>query len=376
MNRLRSLFLTAATSAAAVPAQQLASYDPGAGPDQEFAAAACPPASGTTVDDLVSRAPAGHWFAGAIAADTNTGKLYYATGRAADGIQLIAFRDIGTGAMPTTFATPPGFFHLTDMVVDPRDATAERLFVTDGYYIGLYHAPSATFVGPLMVAPVAPGHFVTGLGYDPFGDRLVLVDNESVIWARPLNTQGGWAGPLLPQVAVPGYATGIAFCRTAPNEVFVSYFHGQVMNPQTGAVLQFPDDHGNTRHHRGLTFMGVAQQRPGCVPPPPWVPRLDLPNGFESGNANALIQVDAQGPTIVALCLGGGLAPITVPGLLNGSLWVDPAACTTVVVGAGSTSLPLSLVNVPAGIAMTCQAATFLASVGDLGDAFHFRTWR
>ncbi len=83
-------------------AQQLATFDPSALPNEEFAAVACPPAPPSAwTAHLVSGPTAGTWWAGATAADNANQRLYYTTGIPADGILRTPFGSIGTGAAPT-----------------------------------------------------------------------------------------------------------------------------------------------------------------------------------------------------------------------------------------------------------------------------------
>ena len=368
------VLLTTLTIAAATTAQQLATFDPAATPNQEYAAAACGAAFGATaVDDLVSPAPATDWWLGATTADNDNQRLYYTTGKPTHGIQRIAFADIGTGAAPIVLPLPVGFNQVTGMVVDPTDTTGDTLFVTDGYVIAQYHAPSATIVAGPFPAPVSGNNLLTGLGYNPFSGRLWTIDSSSTMHSRFVTGGAWWLQT--PAVAVPVRPTGISFCKISGGPPFASYWNGTVINVVTGTVMPFPPAPAGIRHHRGLTFIGKEVNLGGSAGGPEQVPWVHLENGFRAGNATT--QVAVENPTALGV-IGVDIAPvlgagITIPGI-GGTLLLKPATTISLVLGPGSNAIPLGLVGVPPGIGMTFQAASLDAGGLNLGDAVHITT--
>lgn len=366
--------LVALTLAATATAQQLATYDPAAAPNQEYAAVACGPAPAiATVDDLVSPPPAAQWWLGATAADNKKQRLYYTTGWPAAGIQRVPFAAIGTGALPTVFSAPAGFNQITGLAVDPSDVTGDTVFVTDGFVIAQYHAPSATIVAGPFPAPLVGANPITGLGINPFSGRLWTIDENSTMHSR-LVTGGPWMLQT-PAVAVPVRATGISFCKVSGGPPFASYWNGTVGNVVTGANVPFPGAPAGTRHHRGLTFVGRAIKLGGGAggsSTPPWI---EVPNGFEVGNATAAVVVD--NPTPIGV-LGVDLAPMFGPGIsvpgIAGTLMLNPATTVTVPLGPGSNTVPLGLVGVPPGIGLTFQAVGLDVGGLVLGNALNLTT--
>lgn len=367
--------LSGLTLIVAGSAQQLASYDPAATPNQEYAAVACgtAPALGAT-DDLVSPPASGLWWAGATAADNDNQTLYYTTGNPAHGLQRVAFADIGTGALPTVYAAPSGYNQITGMVVDPGDATGETLFISDGFAISRYHAPTATIVAGPFPVPVGGGNYITGLAINPFSGRLWAVDSSSSMHHRFV-TGGPWLTQT-PAVAVPIQPTGIAFCKVSAGAPFVSYWDGTVINVQSGLTLPFPSAPGAaTRRHRGLTFIGREVKLGGSVGGPEVVPVIRIENGFKSGNSDTQIAVD--NPTPIGV-LGADLNPtfpsgINVPGI-SGLLLINPASSISILLGPGANTVPLGLVGVPPGIGLRLQAAGVGAGQLELGDAVQLTT--
>lgn len=373
--------LSALTLAAGSAAQQLATYDPAATPDQEYAASPCAGPGQMVVADLVSRPASSEWWRGAIAADNHNQWLYYATGNPAHGIQRVSFAGIGTGILPTTFATPPGFNQITGMVVDPSDSLGDTLFITNGEYIAQYHAPSGTYVEGPFAKPIESG-LITGLGINPFSGRLWTVDSSTTMQSRFV-TGGHWSAPQVPAVAVPIRATGISFCNTEGTAPYVSYWDGTVLNVQTGATIPFLSAYGSVRHHRGLAFVGIVTTLigsggggggGGSSTGSQEDPRVRVENGFMAGNDDTRIAVDS--PLGIAL-LGIDFNPtlpsgISLPGF-SGLLLLNPASTVLQLVGPGTTQVPFSLVGVPPGIAFRSQAVGVTNGLS-FGDAIHFVT--
>ncbi len=335
-------------------AQQLATFDPSALPNQEFAAVACPPAPPSAwTAQLVTPPSAVNWWSGAIAGDNKNQRLYHTTGFAPDGIQRLPYGAIGTGAAPTNFLAPPGFNQVTGMVVDPSVTSGDVLFVTDGFAMVRYHAPSGTIMAGPFAGPAPVGNFLTGMAHNPFNNRVYVIDDASAVWSRALGG-GPWVGPVGPGFAPPGRATGISFCKTMPGAPIASYWGGLVLDLNTGANHPFPGAPAGIRHHRGLTFVAIPLILGGSGFGPP--PVVEIENGFASGSNGTVVVVSSTGPAILAV----DLVPTFGPGLnhpfVDGILMVNPATMFTLSLGAGNTTIPLGLVGVPPGIGLTFQA--------------------
>ncbi len=335
---------------------------------------ACPPAPAIGWSAaLVSPPSAATWWAGANAADNVNQRYYYTTGNPADGIQRIPFGAIGTGAPPVNFLAPAGFNQITGMVVDPGFASGDVLLITDGFIVLRYHAPTAAIIGGPWAGPVPVGNALTGLAHNPFNNRLYAIDDSSAMWSRPLGG-GPWAGPVLAAVPVPVRATGVVFCQTAPGAPFASYFNGIVMRPATGLMVPFPPAGAGIRHHRGLTFIALPVGLGGGGDPL-WRPRVDIGNGFAVGSTSTTIELIGPGAPMVLLV---DLAPVFAPGIaipgVGGLLMVSPATSISAGFGAGTHSIPLSLVPLPTGIGLTFQAAGLPAGGPELSEAIYIMT--
>lgn len=360
---------------AGATAQKIASYDPAAGAGAEYAAVACDPLPPLPVVDGLNGPPAAAtWWFGAIAADNRNERLYSTTGFAPNGIQARPFADIGSGAVPFTFPAPPGFNQISAMVMDPRFPAGDRMFVSDGFVIAEYHLPTATILA-VDPSPAGTATFTTGLAWDPFNDRIMLVDaNSNLYWKSILG--GPWNGPIPPIVATPARATGLAFCQTKNDKPWVSYFGGAVLEPQSGNVLPFPGAPAGPRRHRGLTLIGRTSSLGGAGLPA-LAPTVEVQNGFWSDDPATQVDVNTGGLTFLLLDIAPTFAPVPVaaPFTIHGTVYVSPATSASVVFGPGGGTLPLSLVGVPPGVGLTFQAAALIGGNIEMSDAVALATY-
>lgn len=343
-------------------AQRLASYDvQSAG--AELAGRRCAPMGPAMAftQPLPHPAPVGvQWFHGAIASANQTQRLYYANGPAGQGIQRLPWSLIGAaGAVPVSFAAPPGFNQITGMVVDPTDATGRRLYVIDGFSIVLYRAPGlgqpAALLGGPWAWPGAGGNSnLTGLTFDPWAGVVVATDQASRRWTFDPVTSTWAAGFVAPAVAVPMQATGIQMCLVS-GATFISYAGGTVMNPDTGVVLAFPAaPGGGVRSHEGLTYFGQPVGLGGGIPGGPC---LNIGQAPWEGNQAFELEIDPKGGgnVWVGIQTGPQSTPVQTP---YGTLHIDPAQAMLIDLGNHTTTalVPLPLPTGALGTEAVIQA--------------------
>lgn len=375
MNTSKTLLLaTAITSlfAASATSQRLATYDPASA--REFATSACAPAPtvmGTR--NLAARTPAMLIRSGAIAADNVHRILFTTTGFPADGIDAVAFLNIGTGSIPNNYAAPPGFNQITGMVVDPLDLTGSSLIVTDGYSLAAYDYAGGAYLQAPQPIPLPAGRTATGLDFDVWTNDLVVVLNDATIMRVPISS-GPWTTQP-PAVGVPPLATGIAVCRNVPGAPMVSFFDGTVMDPQTGATQPFPGGGIlGPRRHRGMTFYArpVLLGGKGLA----MSPEVEILGSYQAGSNNCIVDVTSAAPTLLVV----DIAPMmnALPGLamIDGTLLVNPATSITMMFMPGRYQMPLDLSNVPDGAKVVVQAAALGNGTLHMSDAQFFQTWK
>ena len=374
MTKPTNFFLAAAAVgllSAAATSQQLATYDPGS--LRELATSSCRPAPTVLgARNLFPRAPATLNLAGAVAADNNHRMLFSTTGWPADGIDAVAFADIGTGTIAANYAAPPGFNQITGMVVDPLDPTGQTLIVTDGYVLAPFHFGTTSFVSTPNSIPLPAGRTATGLDYDVWTNDIVVVLDDATIMRVSV-----YAGPWSVQPALfsaPSVATGVAICRTAPSGPMVSFFGGAVLDPMTGVTQPFPG--GSLlmpRRHRGMTFLAVPVTLGGSGTVSP--PEIQLLGSFQAGSLDCSIEIQAAAPTLLAIDLNPTATGISGLPIIDGTLFVDPASSITVLLPPGQSSVPLNLANATAGIPVVVQAAALGNGTFHMSDALFFQTW-
>jgi len=368
------LFAVTAASllAASATGQRLATYDPGR--PLEFATSSCSTApSYQSRQNLATRTPAPLPRAGAVAADNVNRRLFTTTGFPADGIDVLPFLAIGTGAPPVNYPAPPGFNQVTGMCIDPINPSGTDLLVTDGYSMAPYNYASGTFVLPPQPIPLPAGTTATGLCFDVWTHDIVVVCNDATILRVPA-ASGPWTVQP-PAVPVPPLATGVAVCASSPSTPMVSFFDGTVMDPQTGAVHPFPGAAlGAVRRHRGMTFFAR----------PVWLggkgtllaPELKVQGSYQAGSMDCRIETEnVQGPVLIAVDLAAGMVPIAGHPKIDGTLLINPATSVTAVFPPGLRYLPLDLTNAPAGASMVAQASTIAGGQFHMSDAALIQTW-
>ena len=357
--------------AASATGQHLATYDPGS--IREFATSACPPAAPIMrTQNLQPRTPATLNRAGAIAADNVNRRLFTTTGWPADGIDAVAFSNIGASVGTTNYAAPPGLNQITGMVLDPMHPGGNTLIMTDGYSLGPYDVTTGAFVMPLSPIPLPAGSSATGLDIDVWTNDLVVVLNDATILRVPL-TGGPWSTQP-PAFTVPSVATGVAICRNMPSSPMVSYFNGTVMDPMTGNMQPFPSSSlFGPRHHRGMTFFAqpVVLGGQGNM----LTPSVNVLGSYHAGSLDCRIEVDSASWTMLALDSAATMTPLPGLPMIDGALFLNPATSFKVLFSAGVNELPLNLSNVTAGVSLTIQAAAFGQGALHLSDAQVLQTW-
>lgn len=368
------LFAAFATGLLTVSAtgQRLATYDPAL--PLEFASSSC---SSTVAfqnrKNLAARTPSTMARHGAIAADNVNRRLFTTTGNPADGIDVIPFLAIGSGATPTNYPAPPGFNQVTGMCIDPLNPSGSDLLVTDGYSMAPYDYAAGALVLPPQPIPLPAGTTATGLCFDVWTNDIVVVCSDATILRVPASS-GPWTvqPPLVP---VPFLATGVAVCASSPSAPMVSFFNGTVMDPQTGVVKPFPGGAaGSVRHHRGMTFFAR----------PLWLggkgnilaPQLELQGSYQAGSMDFRIETEnSQGPVLIAVDLAPAMIPISGHPKIDGTLLINPATSVTALFAPGLRHLQIDLTNAPAGAPLVVQAMTIAGGQLHMSDAAFIQTW-